>query len=116
MFIFFCEDLGCEADQIGTDGSGGNEEIRGSGEMKVEGDDSCRRLNRAYGDGDDGDISLENQLDSLDITDEYSNLESEVGKRLNQMVPIPVSMVPFLFYTAFTSLLPFHFYLCKEKG
>lgn len=42
---------------------------------------------------DNDEDNLEDPLCLLDITDESSILESEVGKRLNRMVPVPVSAV-----------------------
>lgn len=38
-----------------------------------------------------GEYSYEGEDWSLELTDDSSDIDGEVGKRLNQMVPIPVS-------------------------
>lgn len=46
---------------------------------------------------------------SLDVTDEFSAVDGEVGRRLNQMVPVPVSLHFFL-------LIPILFNILKNDS
>lgn len=39
-----------------------------------------------------GENSYEEEEWSLELTDDFSEIEGEVGKRLNQMVSVPVSL------------------------
>ena len=39
-----------------------------------------------------GEDSNDENMWTIEITDGYSTLDGEVGKRLNQMVPIPVRL------------------------
>lgn len=43
----------------------------------------------------------EGQSWSLDLTDDFSSLDGEVGKRLDKMVPVPVSFIVQLFLLVF---------------
>ncbi|KAJ4720758.1 OTU domain-containing protein [Melia azedarach] len=76
----------CENDPKATDDSGKNEK---------EMDDSIKKVVADYQskdekvETDNDEDNLEDPLCLLDITDESSILESEVGKRLNRMVPVP---------------------------
>lgn len=91
----FCQLLcvGCENDQEAADFSGQNGNETDGSSKQVEADDQSREV-KVETDDDEG--QGENLQYLLDITDESSILDGEVGKRLNQMVPVPVSMVSML--------------------
>lgn len=65
--------------------------------QEYEGDGSRRYGNGEAYENNEGEYSMngEHLLHPMDITDEYA-LDGEVGRRLNQMVPVPVSLfIPF---------------------
>ena len=69
-----------------------------------EADDPRRHGSEEANDHSEGECSVnrEDFLHSLDITDE-STLDGEVGRRLNQLVSVPVSLV---LWSRLTGILP----------
>ncbi|KAK3232490.1 hypothetical protein Dsin_004371 [Dipteronia sinensis] len=83
---FLNNNVGCDNDWKATDCSGKNEELDNSSKKKIEGDDQSKEEKV---EGDVGEVHGDDLLHSLDMTDESSFFDGEVGKRLNQMVPVP---------------------------
>lgn len=81
--------VGCENDVEAADFSGENGRETGGSSKQMETGGQSREV-KVETDDDEGQV--ENLQYLLDITDESSILDCEVGKRLNQMVPVPVSM------------------------
>ncbi|KAL5733525.1 hypothetical protein ACOSP7_032870 [Xanthoceras sorbifolium] len=75
----------CDFGWKATDCSGKNEETDKSSEEKFDEDDQSKE-EKVH--GDNGEGRGDYLLHSLDITDD-SFFDGEVGKRLNQMVPVP---------------------------
>ncbi|KAH9768428.1 OVARIAN TUMOR DOMAIN-containing deubiquitinating enzyme 9 [Citrus sinensis] len=76
----------CENDQNAADGSGKNEEEMDDSGRMVEADYQSKgeKVELEY-----DEDNMEDLLHQLDTTDESSVIDGELGKRLNQMVPVP---------------------------
>ncbi|KAK9187131.1 hypothetical protein WN944_018522 [Citrus x changshan-huyou] len=76
----------CENDQSAADGSGKNEEEMDDSGRMVEADYQSKgeKVELEY-----DEDNMEDLLHQLDTTDESSVIDGELGKRLNQMVPVP---------------------------
>ncbi|XP_044462072.1 OVARIAN TUMOR DOMAIN-containing deubiquitinating enzyme 9-like isoform X2 [Mangifera indica] len=77
---------GCENDVEAADFSGENGRETGGSSKQMETGGQSREV-KVETDDDEGQV--ENLQYLLDVTDESSILDCEVGKRLNQMVPVP---------------------------
>lgn len=80
----------CENDQNAAGGSGENEQEMDDSGIMVEADYQSKGEKVELENDED---NLEDLLHLLDTTDESSVIDGELGKRLNQMVPVPVSIV-----------------------
>lgn len=76
----------CENDRSAADGSGKNEEEMDDSGRMVEADYQSKgeKVELEY-----DEDNMEDLLHQLDTTDESSVIDGELGKRLNQMVPVP---------------------------